>query len=292
MGFDPDEFFRLTTVQWVAGDPETAIARLKDGTGLIVADRFLTTQKVKLGDPLTIGVGKVKKTFEIVGAVGSAGLDIATQSFGIRSQYMELSISCVFVDGAIVRDVFDNPDVLILQLNLVEGVDDEEVLKAIADVAPGVMFHSGRWIVKTINEVASAMMIVQSVIAFAALVLASLGVGNVILANIHGRRYEYGVLRAVGAHRFVLARLIFGEAIILAITGALLGSMLGMHLAWIGTVHYRDLAGLPMRLILPSVPTAMGWLVVIALTLLAALPGVWSVVRRTPAGLLAGGRNG
>lgn len=329
MGFDPDKFFAMNTVQWAAGDPANAIARLKDGTGLIVADRFLPTQKVKIGDTLTIGVGKTKKSFEIVGAVSSAGLDIATQSFGIRSQYMEFSISCVFVDQRVVEDVFDNRDVLIMQLNLksVGGGDsavvplplrgeggvrremhdnaeshaasnaatsltDEQILAAISEVAPGVMFHSGRWITKTINEVATAMMIVQSVVAFAALVLASLGVGNVILANIHGRRYEYGVLRAVGGHRSLLARLIFGEAIMLAITGALIGTLLGMHLAWVGVHHYRELAGLPLRLILPQWPTVFGWLTVIALTLLAALPGVWSVVRRQPAALLASGRNG
>src|SRR4029453_12237916 len=107
---------------------------------------------------------------------------------------------------------------------------DKEAIRQIANVAPGVQFNSGRWILKTVNEVAAAILTVESTIAFVALVLGSSGVGNVNLPNIHGRRYEYGVLRAVGGHRRLLAKLILGEAAILAITGALTGTLLGIHL--------------------------------------------------------------
>jgi putative ABC transport system permease protein len=291
-GFDPEQFFKMNAVQWVAGSEETALPKLKDGSGLIVADRFLTTQRVQLGDRLTLGVGRVRRDFEIVGAVNSAGLDIATQSFGIRSQYMEYSISCVFLDWKTLNETFDNRDAHLMQLNLVEGVSDEEAKRRIAEVAPGVAFHSGRWIMKTLNDVSATLLTVQSTVAFAALLLASLGVGNVILANIHGRRYEYGVLRAIGGHRRMLVKLILGEAALLAITGALVGTLLGIHLAWMGAMNYRDLAGLPVQLSVPPIPAAIGWMVLIIITLLAALPGVWSVVRHQPSALLAAGRNG
>lgn len=295
LGFEPDAFFSMNAVEWVEvipGGPAAAIEQLKRGTGVIVADRFLATQQVQIGDTLTLGVGRIKRPFTIVGAVTSAGLDIATQTFGIRSQYMDMSISCVFMDFHTVQQTFDNDDAHLMQLNLTPSVTDEQAIEAVAHVAPGAHFQSGRWIVKTINEVATAILAVQSAVAFAALVLACLGVGNVILANIHGRRYEYGVLRAVGGHRRLLAKLIFGEAALIAVTGALVGTMLGLHLAWVGAHNYRDLLGLPVRLTFPQMPTTIGWLVLIALTLLAALPGVWSVVRRQPSALLAAGRNG
>jgi hypothetical protein len=75
-------------------------------------------------------------------------------------------------------------------------------------------------------------------------------------------------------------------------TGALTGTLLGIHLAWVDASHYRDLAGLPVRLRIPELPTAVGWLVLLIMTLIAAIPGVLSVVRRQPSALLAGGRNG
>jgi hypothetical protein len=47
-----------------------------------------------------------------------------------------------------------------------------------------------------------------------------------------------------------------------------------------------------VRFVVPEIPTAIGWAVLLALTMIAALPGVLSVVRRQPSALLAPGRNG
>jgi putative ABC transport system permease protein len=198
----------------------------------------------------------------------------------------------VFIDREVVQRIFDFNDVLILQANLSDDVTDTHAIRQVEAAAPGVAFRSGRQIVDTVNEIAFAALTVQSTVAFAALVLASLGVGNVILANIHGRRYEYGVLRAVGGQRGLLVRLIFGEAALLAIVAAVVGAGLGLHLAAMGALNYRQLAGLPVRFVIPVLPAAMGWLTLLALTLLAALPGVLSVVRPQPSALLAGGRHG
>jgi putative ABC transport system permease protein len=292
VGFDPDVFFQINAIEWLAGDPATSIPRLKDGTGAIVADRFLTTQRVKLGDKLKLGVGRVQREFEIVGAVSAAGLDIATQLFGIRSQYMEFSISMVFVDFSTVANTFDNHDAYILQINFDPAVDDEEIERRISEIAPGVQFKSGRFITKTVNEISHLVLAVESTVAFAALLLASLGMGNVIMAGIHGRQFEFGVLRAVGAHRSTLAKLILGEVAILAITGALAGTMLGLHLAWVGARFYRDLAGLPVQFTVPEVPTALGWAALLITTMLTALPAIYSITRRAPSALLSIGRNG
>jgi putative ABC transport system permease protein len=292
VGFDPDVFFEINAIEWVAGDQSAAIPRLKDGTGAIVADRFLTTQRVKLGDTLKLGVGRVQREFEIVGAVSAAGLDIATQLFGIRSQYMEFSISMVFVDFNTVAQTFDNHDAYIVQINFDPAVEDQQIEQSIAEVAPGVQFKSGRFITKTVNEIFNLVFAVESTVAFAAILLASLGMGNVIMASIHGRQFEFGVLRAVGAHRRTLAKLILGEVAILAITGALAGTMLGLHLAWVGARFYRDLAGLPVQFTVPEIPTALGWAALLIITLLAALPAVLSITRRSPSALLSIGRNG
>lgn len=292
MGFDPEKFFSMNALQWSAGDQASALPRLRDGSGIIVADRFLNTQQVKLGDKLKLGSGRVRKEYEIVGAVNSPGLDIVTQLFGIRSQYTEYSVSCVFMDWDEVVRTFDNRDAIMMQVNLKPDVNDIEATKAVEQAVPGVAFRSGREIVKSVNEVAFAALAVQSTVAFAALVLASLGVGNVILANIHGRRFEYGVLRAVGGQRGLLVRLILGEAALLAIGGAIVGTGLGLHLAAIGAANYRDLAGLPVRLVIPWLPMLSGWLTLLGLTMLAAWPGIRSVVKPHAGALLAGGRHG
>ena len=90
----------------------------------------------------------------------------------------------------------------------------------------------------------------------------------------------------------MLGRLIVGEGIIIALTGSLAGGLLGLHMAWVGAGHYRDLAGLPVVLRVPWLPIAAGVFTILMLTLLAAWPAIRSIVRPNPGVLLAAGRHG
>ncbi|MHC4909592.1 MAG: FtsX-like permease family protein [Planctomycetota bacterium] len=292
VGFDPERFFAMNAVEWRQGDPATAVPRLEEGNACLVADRFLVAREMGLGDTITLGAGKVEHEYEIVGVVSSAGLDVATQLFGIRDAYAEYAISCVFVDRETVIRDYDNTDAHILQIDLDEGISDADAEAAIHDAAPGVLFRSARWIRETIDEVASAVMTVLSTEAFLALILACFGTGNVILANIHSRRYQYGVLRSIGAGRGLLVRLVLTEAGLLAVGGAVTGTILGLHLAQMAAIHYRDLAGLRLSAPFPVVPAIAGWLILLGLTLMAATPGIVTLIRRPLITLIAGGRGG
>lgn len=291
VGFDPEVFFAINAVEWIQGEQAHATQRLQDGNAVIVAERFLVARGLGVGETITLGAGRVEREFEIVGVVSSAGLDIATQVFGVRNAYMEYAVSTVFLDFNAMARYFDNHDAYLMQLNIAGDVSDEGARESISDVAPGVRFQSGRWIMETINQIAATSLAVQSVVAFIAMFLACLGVGNVIVANIHSRRHEYGVLRAAGAQRGLLVRLILGEAGLIAFTGAIVGTALGLHLSWVGTIFYRDLAGIPLRMAYPVMPTFIGWLVLLVMAMLVALPTAVTIMRRSPSMLLAVGRN-
>jgi len=291
VGFDAHRFFAMNEVEWLAGNPETAIDALAGGDSAIVAEGFLIAKGVSVGDTITLGVGRATKDFEIVGVVSSAGLDLATQLFGIRSQYMEFAVSCVFVDFETVKRVFHNGDASMLQMNLVDGISDEEAGRRVTAAAPGVIFRSGRWIMDAVLEIVSAAIKVQSTIAMAALLLAALAVGHVIVANIRGRRYEFGVLRAIGATRATVARLILAECAFLALTGVVVGTLFGIQAAWIDASFLRSLAGLPVRFVLTPVPILAGGAMTIAVTLAVATPAVISVIRPRPGVMVAAGRN-
>ncbi|MHC4990321.1 MAG: ABC transporter permease [Planctomycetota bacterium] len=292
VGFDPLKFFAINDVTWWEGDIETAIPKLRSGEGILVSDRFTVARGIGIGDRLSLGGNRVRHDYEIVGVVSSSGLEIAISLFGVRHAYGEFAISCVFLDFDTVAEHYSNDKAVLVQVNLDDTIDDEEAKAQVLEAVPGVKFLSARWIRGTIDQIAQATLTIESVIAFCALLLASLGVGNVILANIQARRFEYGVMRAVGASRSILLRLILAEASLLALAGAVTGATLGMHLATISTSHYRELAGLEVTAALPALPTSVGLLVVIVMTLTAAMPGVMLIVRPRPSTLVAIGRNG
>ena len=70
-----------------------------------------------------------------------------------------------------------------------------------------------------------------SIIPVIALIVAALGVANLITASVNARTRQIAVLRAVGALKSQIVRLILVEAITLGVIGCVVGIALGMHTA-------------------------------------------------------------
>jgi putative ABC transport system permease protein len=290
VGFDLDRFLKLNRLEFIEGDPEHAIARLRDGDAVLVAEQFLVARGLGLGKTIGLGGTEGDIRFEIVGVVSSAGLDIATQFFGLRNLYMEQAASCVFMDFAAVTRHFGTRDAFIMQLTLdpEKGEELDEAIKSIVlEQLPGASYASGRMIRGTLDTVANTMLGVTASVSFAALFLACFGVGNVVAAGIGARRHEFGVLRAIGGAATVPMRLVLGESLLVSLAGSLIGTALGLHLAWMGSIWNRDLAGLDLAITIPTIPIAIGWATIAIMTLLASLPAALALRRESPRALLA-----
>ncbi|NBX26519.1 MAG: ABC transporter permease, partial [Planctomycetes bacterium] len=169
------------------------------------------------------------------------------------------------------------------------AASDEALAARVGDAVPGAIFASGRAIRAAIDDVGRLVLGVSGTVAFAALLVASLGVGSVIAAQVQGRRGELGVLRAIGAGRAALLGLVLGEATLVAITAVLAGTGLGWELAWSGRVLFADMVGLNLDAVFPL----LAWLGGVATVLLLALAAAWPSARRllaaSPRELISGG---
>ncbi|MFT3686486.1 MAG: ABC transporter permease [Phycisphaerales bacterium] len=122
--------------------------------------------------------------------------------------------------------------------------------------------------------------------AVGAMVIASFGVANIIIAGVQARAFQFGVLRAVGAQRWLLGRLVIGEALVIAISACLLGTALGLQAAWGGQTVTAASVGLEMGFAPPIAQTGWAWLAVAGVTLAAAAPTALALVRKEPRQLL------
>lgn len=290
VGFPPDQFLQLNRLEWIQGSPESSLPKLRTGEGVLVAKEFLVARNKQVGDRIKLGGGKTTKEYEIVGVVGAAGLDVATQFFGIRGVYMEQAVSCVFMDNREVAERFGSKDAYILQVDLDDSLGKEYEAKLAEDVmtaVPGGVFASGRAIRETIEKVGTTVLTVTATVAFGALLLACVGVGNVVAANISARRFEYGVLRATGASPGLLARMVAAEMVLVAVAAAVTGTALGLHLARMGVMWHYRISGIELRMVFPVVPLLIGYGVLMLLTLGAATPALIGLMRRSPRALLA-----
>lgn len=295
VGFEPERFLRLNRIEWVRGTPEEAVPRLRQGDAVLVAEPFLTARGLGIGDRIRLGNQRRSIEFEIVGVVSAAGLDMATQMFGMRSLYNEQAISCVFMDFGAVARHFGSREAFILQLSLDPLLDEameRDLGERITSAVPGSVFATGRGIQAIVDQVGGTVLGIAAAVAAGALLLAGLGVGNVIAAGIAARRFEFGLMRAIGGRRAAVAALVAGEGILVAAAASLAGLGLGLQLAWMGRAMYRDLAGLDLGGNLPALPWLAGSGAVLLITLAAGAPATLGLLRRPTVELLAVGRAG
>jgi len=112
----------------------------------------------------------------------------------------------------------------------------------------------------------------------------SLGFVAMLVASFESRRREFAVLRAVGATRFQLAKVLIGESLGVAIVGVALGLALGAPLGWLCTTGTRAAManwGLPATFVVPMLIIAKGAFFSIVFALAVAVPAALAIVRRS-----------
>ncbi len=96
---------------------------------------------------------------------------------------------------------------------------------------PNSIFGSLRQLKERIDHDIRQATLLLATIPIVALIVAALGVGNLMTANVISRSREIGLLRSAGATRWQVMRLVLGEALILGAIGSAAGIALGVHAA-------------------------------------------------------------
>lgn len=289
IGFDPDAFFAMTSPTWVEGSLEAALPRLRDGTGVLIAREFHVARGLGVGDPFACEFKGTRLDFEIVGVVTSPGLDIASRFFNIGEEYTHQAVHSVFGSLAALRKL-GSDRVHLIQIDLDDEVDDAEAIAELRRVLTpyGLLdAGSGRQIKDEIVRLARGTIFVFSMVAVVSMLIACFGVANLIVAAIETRRFEFGVLRAVGARRGLLVRLVLGEAVIIAAVASVLGTTMGLQASLGSQRIYAMILGIEFTVRPAIVPILIGAGTVFVLTLGAAVPAVWRLSRRHPRELLS-----
>jgi putative ABC transport system permease protein len=294
IAFDPEPFFRLTRLTWV--EPTTseaqqhAMNRLKEGGAIIVAREFQVAQGVKTGDTFKVKAGDATYPFEVVGVVTSPGLEIVSKFFAVGDDFTEQAIHAVFGSRNDLKEKLGSNAINMIQIGLSPDISDEDAVSKIrATLLDAGLLDagSGRKIKQDIQAVIRGTLLVSSTVGLFAMIVSSFGVANIIVAGIQARQFEFGVLRAVGAERGLLTRLVLCEAILIAIVAGALGTALGLQGVVSGQRLDRLLFGLELSVHPPPLPLVIGWCLVFLVTLSAAAPAVWGLARKRPRELLA-----
>lgn len=295
ISFQPECFFSMASLDWVRGDPDTALRRLEAGGAILVSREYRLAFGVDVGDIIEVrSLTRDPETdeqyvvpLEIAGVVSNRGLDLAVQALGMQGTFDEVAVAFLFGSEADGRVHFGIQHFDMAMISLHPHVTDVDAIVDQIRARGRVEAISGAAVLDEVNNMADRVMWVSSMLALASLLIASAGVGNLVAAEISARKFEYGVIRAIGSPKHLVARLIILQTILVGLVGCLLGSLAGAQAALIREALAERLLGFGYTTAIPWDVAAIGWVLVLAGALLAAALPIRKLVKHHPRELLA-----
>jgi putative ABC transport system permease protein len=220
IGLDPVSYPEVAGLIFSTGDEATAYDDLGDGRTLIVNGIFAAQNGVQLGDTLLLPAPAGVQSYRVIAIAGD---------------FLNYKLATGYISQAnMAQDFNETADLLIMvnQTQNAEPVQVEMALRAIARDYPAFTFYLlAEWQQEMgqMLEAFSGMYVLLIVLAIPALI----ALINTMAINVLERTREIGTLRAVGATRRQVRRIIMAESLLLAATGVLFGLVAGL---WFGYV--------------------------------------------------------
>ena len=296
----------LPEFRFVAGERESAEKAINEGDNCIITAMMARARKLKLGDDLKLDCGRgLKMALKIVGIV-----DLNWHMVTSRGLVRGLNRMPVNTDGPVFVS-FDTveacdlrpapmvkmthlwldyePEFLkehgafeagrIVEREIVEafGMMTEEIeenavrLHSRDEVADGTLAHG----VELIGSMAK--------VPFIFILVISLGFVAMLVASFDSRKREFRVLRAVGATKGQLARVLVGEALKIAGWGVVIGLFGGALVGWLCTAGTRAAManwGIPPSFAVPCLTIAKGTVGAVVFALIVAVPTAFGIISK------------
>ena len=294
-GIDPAKGMRMMQLEFRQGNAADAIKQLNQGRHIIVTDEFYQLKHLGVGDKLALKTprhGTVDYT--IAAVVWSPGIDVIVSMFDMSRQFSQRTAASIFGSMHDAKEDFGVDGIHLFAANLDYFTDKDQVLKDVRRELGllGLMAGDVRQIKKGMQTALGDLLLLITVVPFAALAVASLGVANTILAGLRTRRWQFGILRSIGLTGSQLIRLVLAEAALIGVAGVVLGLGTGSVLAFNARELSRSIVGNDPPVAIPWGVLAAG---VVAVILVSILAGLWPAIRAAktpPLALLQSGRAG
>ena len=222
IGIDPLNYARIAGLYFVEGD-EAAYERMQNGAAVIVNGRYATQFDIGIGDSVTLE-----------GDHGPVPVEVAA----IGLDYLNMKLPTVYMEQtSLTREYGVRNDVFLL-VNSESGADLEQLeedLQTATRAYPGFGIISREQLRLSQEQLTRGATIGLNIVLSLLAAPALLGLANAMGINVIERTREIGMLRAVGAKRRQIRRMIVAESLLLSLMGIALGIVSGIMLSFVMT---------------------------------------------------------
>jgi putative ABC transport system permease protein len=332
VGVDPERALGgekpVFNFQFVEGSRQEALNKLKRGRYCLVPDHFQRESGLGVGGKFAVippESPQRRVEYEIAGVVSMTGWHWMSK-VGLRNRGGGRSAALMFAPFSDVRRDFAIDRITFFWMNLDGTATEDQIKESLQTIAErnfdinhaktkqrgrspmgqmgsgegrrrnytaSVNLQSAEGVRRAVNARADGIIWTLSLLPLVTLAVASLGVVNTVLSSIRARRWDMGVLRAIGVTRFGLVRMILAEAVLVGVVACLLSLGFGVMAGYCGTgiTRYINIrGGQIVPLIIPWAKLTIGFGATLGLCLLAALWPAISTGCTEPLKLLQAGR--
>jgi putative ABC transport system permease protein len=222
IGIDPLNYQRIAGLSFVEGD-ESAFTKVEKGNAVIVNGRYASQFGVEIGDMITLD-----------GDHGS--VDIQVVAIGL--DYINMKLPTVYIEQTTLTREFGVRNDVFLLINTEPGADLDQVeedLQTATRSYPGFGIISREQLRASQEQVTRGGTIGMNIMLSLLAAPSLLGLANAMGINVIERTREIGMLRAVGAKRRQIRRMIIAESLLLSLMGVALGVISGIMLSFVMT---------------------------------------------------------
>ena len=240
LGIDPVAFPQVSGLRFDAGDPVTAYAELEGARTVIANPIFAAAAGIKVGDLIPLITPEGTQQYRVVAVAGD---------------FMNAKVNTAYISQTNLAADFHKTDDIFIQVNLTPDANQAEVaasMKAIRQDFPQFTLVEGDAYYKQMSSlfrVAFAAIFILFIFLAVPSLIAML---NTLAISVIERTREIGMLRAVGATRQQVSRMVLAEALLMAAFGTTFGLLAGMYLGYL-LVGAMDVVGFPLTYTFPVV---------------------------------------
>lgn len=253
------------------GRSSQIVARAFREGGVVVTESFSRRHGVRAGDRLALETPSGRRVVKVHGVF----YDYSTDA------------GAILIDRRLYADWWRDPRVNSIALYLQPGVSPDEARRQLLDALGGrhaLVLTSNQLLRRQVLDVFDQTFRITYALQGIVIVVAVLGILNSLTALVLQRGREIAVLRAIGAWRGQVRRVVLVEAGLIGVTAHAIGCLCGVALALM-LVHVinRQFFGWTIHFRLEPGIFAQSWLLILAAALVAALPPAGHAVRRVAA---------
>ena len=238
LGINPQTYPQVASLTFQQGNSEEAYAALAGGRVLIINGIFAAQTGLLPGDTVLLSTPTGGKEYYVEAIAGD---------------YLNAKVPTAYVSQDNLRIDFHKNEDILFQINLTPQTNVslvEQKLKKILEDYPQFKLISGKSYFEENKQIFNAIFAVYFVLIGVLALPSLLAMLNTLAIGVIERTREIGMLRAIGATRKQVRRLVIAESLLLAAIGTVFGLLSGLYLGYVMVLGLGS-SGYPVAYVFP-----------------------------------------